>query len=280
MDVAVCAGYPAPAADGKPGTLGLNDGVLNVLGTSSPHPLDVASAFATFAAQGVHHDPYWIKSITRADGTVVVPNRKNPGKRVFDEGVMADATYAMQSVVKQGTATVVRDLGRPAAGKTGTTSGNLSAWFAGFTPQYATVVALYRLDRHGNPIELKPWAGAGSEVTGGSLPARVWTDYMRVILKDKPVQGFPDPVFGGTAFNAAPTPTATPSTAPSQSATSSSPAPTPTPTATPTPTPSEPTPSPTDSSPTPDPSATETKPAPRPTLPGFPRPKPRPSPNP
>ena len=274
MDVAVCAGYPAPAEGGQ-GTLGLNDGILNVLGTSSPHPLDVASAFATFAAQGVRHDPYWIKSISKADGTKVVPERKNTGKRVFDEGVMADATYAMEAVVKQGTATYVRNLGRPAAGKTGTTSGNMSAWFAGFTPQYATVVTLYRLDRHGNPVELEPWAGAGSEVTGGSLPARVWTDYMREILKDEPVEDFPQPVFGGTTVNAAPTPSVTPSSAPSESESPSA-APTPTPTATPTP--SEPTPSPSEPSPTP--SATESEPGPLPTQPGLPRPKPRPRPSP
>jgi membrane peptidoglycan carboxypeptidase len=207
---------------------------------------------------------------------VVVPNRKNAGKRVFDQGVMADATYAMQAVVKEGTATYVRNLGRPAAGKTGTTSDNLSAWFAGFTPQYATVVALYRLDRHGNPVGLVPWAGAGSEVTGGSLPARVWTDYMREVLKDKPVQDFPEPVFGGRAVNAAPTPVVTPSTATPQPTPSISAAPVPTPT--PTPTASEPTPSPTDPSPTPEPSATE--PSPDPSPPGLPRPKPRPSPRP
>jgi membrane peptidoglycan carboxypeptidase len=273
MDVAVCAGYPAP---GENGTAGLNSGLLNVLGTSSPHPIDVASAFATFAAQGVHHDPYWIKSISKADKTVVVPERKNAGKRVFDEGVMADATYAMQAVVKRGTATYVRNLGRPAAGKTGTTSGNLSAWFAGFTPQYATVVTLYRLDRHGNPVKLLPWAGAGHEVVGGNLPARVWTGYMRDVLKGEPVKDFPEPVYGGRAVNAAPTPTATPSADPSESTTSPSAAPTPTPT--PTPTASEPEPSPTD--PTPTPSATETDPAPVPSPPGFPRPKPKPSPKP
>jgi membrane peptidoglycan carboxypeptidase len=273
MDVAVCAGYPAP---GQNGTVGLDTGVLNVLGTSSPHPIDVASAFATFAAQGVHHDPYWIKSITKADKSVVVPERKSTGKRVFDEGVIADATYAMQSVVKQGTATYVRNLGRPVAGKTGTTTNNLSAWFTGFTPQYATVVVLYRLDRHGNPVKLQPWAGAGSEVTGGSLPARVWTAYMRDVLKGEPVKDFPEPVFGGRTLNAAPSPTATPSRTPSESSSSSSEPPSPTPT--PTPTESEPEPSPTE--PTPTPSATEPDPTPFPSPPGFPRPKPRPSPRP
>ena len=65
---------------------------------------------------------------------------------MFDKGVMADATYAC-SVVKQGTATVVSRLDRPVAGKTGTTTDNKAAWFAGFTPQYATVVAMYRIGK-------------------------------------------------------------------------------------------------------------------------------------
>ncbi len=274
LDAAVCAGLPAPGRNGT-GTAGLNKGLNNVLGTSSPHPIDVATAFATFAAKGVRHDTYWIKSIKKADGTVVLPEQKGTGKRVFDEDVVADATYAMQAVVKEGTATQVRKLGRPAAGKTGTSSDNFSAWFAGFTPQYATVVALYRLDKDGNPIELEPWAGAGGEVTGGSLPARVWTDYMGTLLKDEPVEDFPKPTFGGETINPAPSPTPTPSV----SATAPKPSPTAVPS--PTPSPSEPSPSPTEPTPlpTPDPSATESEP-PLPSPPGLPRPKPRPTPTP
>ncbi len=278
LNVAMCAGLPAPAKKGSSeGTPGLNAGLNNVLGTSSPHPIDVATAFATFAAQGVHHDTYWVKSIKKADGSVVVPEQKGTAKRVFHEDVMADATFAMQAVVKRGSATYVRNLDRPAAGKTGTSESNKSAWFAGFTPQYATVVALYRLDDEGNPIELKPWAGAGGEVTGGSLPARVWTDYMDTLLADQPVEDFPKPAYGGETLNPAPSPTVRPS--PSETAT-----PTPTPTAepTPTPSPSEPEPSPTESEPlpTPDPTATETDPS-EPVPPGGnPRPKPRPRPSP
>jgi membrane peptidoglycan carboxypeptidase len=266
--VARCAGYPETAN-------GLNDMPRNVLGSSAPHPLDVARAYATFAAQGVYHDTYWIKSIKKADGTVVVPEHKASGKRVFDEGVVADATYAMQAVVKEGTGTYVRRLDRPVAGKTGTSEENKSAWFAGFTPKYATVVALYRTDKNGNPIALQPWGVLQSPVVGGGYPARVWETYMASILHGKKVEDFPDPVFGGKTLNPAPPPAPSPSTTASPS---SSAAPSPTPT--PAPTASGPEPSPSDSSPTPEPSATETNPQPLPSPPGFPRPKPKPSPKP
>jgi membrane peptidoglycan carboxypeptidase len=268
--VARCAGYPEHAN-------GLDDTPRNVLGSSAPHPLDVARAYATFAAQGVHHDTYWIKSITRNGETVVPEQKGDDGNRVFDKGVMADATYAMQAVVKEGTGTYVSQLGRPVAGKTGTSEANKSAWFAGFTPQYATVVALYRTDRKGNPIALQPWGVLQSPVVGGGYPARVWETYMASFLDGVKVEGFPDPVFGGKTLNPAPAPVVSPSAAPSSSATPSA-APSPTPTATPTP--SGPGPSPSDASPTPQPSATDTNPSPLPSTKGFPHPRPKPSPNP
>ena len=121
----------------------------NVLGTSSPHPIDVARAFATFAAQGVRHDTFVISKVVSAQtGAVIKQHNTDAGaKQVFDSGVMADATYAMQQVVKHGTATVVSRLDRPVAGKTGTITDNKAAWFAGYTPQYATVVAMYRIGK-------------------------------------------------------------------------------------------------------------------------------------
>jgi membrane peptidoglycan carboxypeptidase len=270
-NVAICAGLPGDGA-----TLGLDNGLNNVLGVSSPHPIDMVRAYATLAAGGVHHDTYWIKSIRKAaDGTVVVPEHKATGKRVFDEGVVADATYAMQAVVKKGTGSYVRNLGRPVAGKTGTTEEYRSAWFAGFTPQYATVVVMQKLDKKGNPVSLEPFAGVSGAVYGGTLPARVWTDYMGTLLEDQPVEDFPKPTFGGETVNPAPSPTPTPS------ATTTAPKPSSTAVPTPTPSPSEPTPSPTETTPppTPDPSATETDP-PEPSPPGFPRPRPRPRPSP
>ena len=70
---------------------------------------------------------------------------------------------------------------------------------------------MQKLNKDGNPVSLVPFAGLHGAVYGGTLPARVWTSYMRTILEGTPAKDFPQPVFGGTAVNAAPTPSATPS---------------------------------------------------------------------
>jgi membrane peptidoglycan carboxypeptidase len=261
-DVAICAGYPK-------NTVGLTDNLANVLGTSSPHPVDIAQAYATFAAQGVRHDWFVISKITDSTTGAVVKQHdvQASSQQVFDKGVMADATYAMQAVVEHGTAYTVSRLGRPVAGKTGTTDLNKSALFAGYTPQYATVVAMYKIGKDGRQEELVPWAGAGSQVTGGTLPARVWTAYMGKVLDGVPPADFPEPVFGGQPVNAAPVPSAAPSAAPTIT-TQPAPSPTrpaPSPTAPPSPTPTEPTPTATE--PTPTFSGRPTPSLPGPTLP-------------
>ena len=261
MDVAVCAGYPKTTRD-------LLANPANVLGTSAPHPIDVARAFATFAAQGVRHDTYVISKIVNSENDAVVAlHDPTSGQAVFDPGVMADATAAMQAVVEHGTATTVSRLGRPVAGKTGTTSDNKSAWFAGYTPQYATVVAMYRMGKKGGQSSLEPWAGAGSEVTGGTLPARVWTEYMSSVLQGLPVADFPQPSYGGQSGDTAP------------STSTSVPPPSPTPEA---PQPSAPSPSPSVGQPSPSepaPSPTQT-PGPTATAPPFPTPPSRRRPGP
>jgi membrane peptidoglycan carboxypeptidase len=85
------------------------------------------------------------------------------------------------------------NLGRPAAGKTGTSQNAYSAWFAGYTPNLATAVSIFREDEAGNPIEIGPYGGRG-EITGGSYPTMVWTDYMSGALEamDLPVEEFPE----------------------------------------------------------------------------------------
>ena len=77
-------------------TAGLDDFLSNVLGTASPHPLDMAAAYSTFAAQGVRHTPHIVASVTAAGSDEVVYAGPNEGSRVFDEDVMADTTAALQ----------------------------------------------------------------------------------------------------------------------------------------------------------------------------------------
>jgi membrane peptidoglycan carboxypeptidase len=216
----------------------------------------------------VRHDTYVITKIVSAQSGAVIKqhNASTSQKQVFDPGVIADATYAMQQVVKRGTATTVTRLGRPVAGKTGTTTDNKAAWFAGFTPQYATVVAMYRQGKDGvSVVSLAPWAGAGREVTGGTLPARVWTSYMRKVLDGVPVADFPEPTYGGADAGPDLTQTQTATPVPTTTTTTEAPRATPTPSPTGNPTPT------TSLSPEPTPTST---PSPTRTRPGRPSPSP------
>lgn len=182
VDVAVRAGVPEDTQD-------LLANPANVLGTAAPHPIDMASAYATFAAQGMHHEPFIVREASYLSGGVAYEGAQS-GDRAFEPDVMADATYAMTQVVEAGTATKVRALGRPVAGKTGSSNENLSAWFVGFTPQLATAVAMYQPDEAGNPESITPFGGY-SEITGGTVPTDVWTSYMGVALEGYEIEDFP-----------------------------------------------------------------------------------------
>jgi membrane peptidoglycan carboxypeptidase len=108
---------------------------------------------------------------------------------VFSKDVMADLTYALRAVVTSGSGAAARALGRPAAGKTGTSQSNASAWFSAFTPQLAASVAFFRDDA----TESLAGIGGLTNLTGGSFPARVWTAFMKKALEGQPVLKFPQP---------------------------------------------------------------------------------------
>ena len=111
---------------------------------------------------------------------------------------MADVTYAMQQVTKKGgTAPQVSSIGYPVAGKTGTSSDNKSAWFVGFTRQLVTAVALYQSDDAGNAVSITPFGGY-TEITGGSVPADLWTTYMKQAMAGREKVDFPPPAYVGT----------------------------------------------------------------------------------
>jgi membrane peptidoglycan carboxypeptidase len=110
-------------------------------------------------------------------------------QEVFSKEVMADLTHALKSVVNGGTGSAALGLGRPAAGKTGTSQSNASAWFAGYTPQLSATVALFR----DSASESLNGIGGLTSVTGGSFPARIWTAFMKGALRNEPVMSFPAP---------------------------------------------------------------------------------------
>ena len=158
------------------------------LGPASPHVIDVANAYATFAAQGIKSKPYLVTSVIGSNKGVLYEGKPQT-EEVFSKEVMADVTYALKSVVNGGTGAAALALGRPAAGKTGTSQSNASAWFSGYTPQLAAAVSFFRDDA----TQTLNGIGGLTSVTGGSFPARIWTAFMKGALKGEPVMDFPAP---------------------------------------------------------------------------------------
>ena len=228
---AIAAGIPES-------TPGLGDDPTNVLGTASPHVLDVANAYATIAAQGRRATPYIIKTVTSNAIDVTyqaVPNVVD----AFSRDVAADVIDAMQQVTAAGgTGSRASAVGRPVAGKTGTSEEAKSVWFSGFTPQLSASVAMFK-DVNGVPQPLTDIGGLDG-LTGGSYPLSIWIDFMKGALAGQDKVDFPKRVGIGDdkVHTAAPTPTAPATSVPTS---------TPDPTNSPKP---EPTPSPTNSSPT------------------------------
>ena len=159
-----------------------------VLGTSSPHVIDVANAYATFAAQGIKSKPYLVTQVLGSNKGVLF-EAKPETQEVFSKEVMADLTYALKGVVTGGTGAAALALARPAAGKTGTSQSNASAWFSAYTPQIAASVAFFR----DNATQSLNGIGGMTSLTGGTFPARIWTQFMKGALKGEPIMDFPAP---------------------------------------------------------------------------------------
>jgi membrane peptidoglycan carboxypeptidase len=189
------------------------------LGTCDQKPADMAAAFSTFAAKGESAGWHLIESVRTGKGKRLY-RAKVEKTEALSEGEAADAIHAMRAVVENGTARAAQ-IGRPVAGKTGTTQDNTNAWFNGFVPQLATSVWMgYEVadddgtGKRGIP-PMRNLHGFG-EITGGTLPAKIWHDFMTAALEGVPVEEFPPPVFGGKASGASASTTATPSATPSE----------------------------------------------------------------
>ena len=150
----------------------LRDYCSLVLGTENVTPLELASAYATLAAGGIHCQPATITRITGPAGRVLFDGRPSC-RRVLDPQVAAAAVDILRGVVGPGGTGYRAAIGRPVAGKTGTTTSFADAWFTGFTPQLATSVWV------GDPLRQTPMAGQfnGGPVYGGTFPALIFHDY-------------------------------------------------------------------------------------------------------
>jgi penicillin-binding protein 1A len=146
-------------------------------------PLSMAAAYATFASGGVYAEPYGITTIRDSRGKVVYEHSRKT-RRAFTAEQAGVLNGALQRVIGGGTGRAA-GLGRPAAGKTGTTENNVDAWFVGYVPQVATAVWVgYDPQRPMTDVHQR-------SVTGGSFPAAIFGDLMRAGLADVPVRRLP-----------------------------------------------------------------------------------------
>ncbi|MER0246570.1 transglycosylase domain-containing protein, partial [Streptomyces sp. HSW2009] len=153
------------------------------LGPANASVLDMTGAYATLANHGKHAPYGLVAEITKDGGKVELPDRTP------EQGVARDAadttTAILQSVVQGGTGTAALAADRPAAGKTGTAEEDKAAWFAGYTPDLATVVAVMGQDS--NTGAQKPLYGATGlqRINGGGYPAEIWASYTKKALAGK-----------------------------------------------------------------------------------------------
>ncbi len=239
VSAAVDAGVPVNPKDLQPVP-------VVPLGVASESPLTMANAYATFAAGGERAQTHVVTKVLTRSGHQrfeLTPQTT----RAFSADVVRDVTYALEQVIDHGTGTRAKALDRPAAGKTGTHE-DQTAWFTGYTPQLSASVGFYRLDKNGKRASLD---GVGGMPTffGGTVPAKMWTDFMQVATQGQPKEDFDPPAWIGGRPSRSPTPE--PTTEPTRTAT---PTPTDSPSPTDIPTPTE-TANPTDS-PTPEPTHT------------------------
>jgi penicillin-binding protein 1A len=152
------------------------------LGTSGVSPLDQAAGYATLANAGIHIDPSPIRIVRDSFGTPVLDNSYPQQTEVVSAGTAYIVTSMLQSVINEGTGYPNAQIGRPAAGKTGTTSDYRDAWFVGYTPDLVAAVWIGNDDYH-----------RMNESYGGNIPARIWARFMKAALAKTPKHDFVQP---------------------------------------------------------------------------------------
>ncbi|MGW8488136.1 transglycosylase domain-containing protein [Streptomyces sp. NPDC055886] len=180
-DTAVALGIPADTPD-------LTASPSIALGTANASVLDMAEAYATLADHGRHGRYVLVEKVTKDGAEIELP------ERTTDQAVSREAadttTAVLRSVVEGGTGTAAQAVGRPAVGKTGTAEEDRAAWFAGYTPDLATVVAV--MGQNPDTGAQTPLYGALGlpRVNGGGAPAETWAAYTEAALRSSPAQEF------------------------------------------------------------------------------------------
>jgi penicillin-binding protein 1A len=164
------------------------------LGSGDVTLLELTAAYAGLANQGVRMEPILVRHVTDSQGRLI--EESIPEGREVVNSVAANAlTQMLRGVIDRGTGVAARVLGRPLAGKTGTTNDFSNAWFVGYTPSVVTGV----------------WVGhdrvrsLGPDETGARAALPIWIPVMRAALRDRPVEDFPAPELATATREPAPT---------------------------------------------------------------------------
>ncbi len=175
------------------------DGCSIVLGTDEVSPLAMAAAYATFAARGLYCPPTPVTEVLDSKGAKIDIGEQRC-TQVLEQQVADTVNSVLIGVIDgntRGRTGRGASIGRPAAGKTGTTNGSKAAWFIGYTPQLATAVWLGDPGAPGQPVkDMRQVTINGRyypQVYGGTIPATIWQRTMSAALKDAPVLDFEKP---------------------------------------------------------------------------------------
>lgn len=159
------------------------------LGAAESSPLEMASAYGTFANSGVRIAPTGILRVVDRDGNVLIDNRAPTGSVVLSPAVADNLSSVLSDVVTSGTGKRASLGDRPVAGKTGTTQNYWGAWFVGYTPQLTTAVWM----GHADGLASLYGINGVARVTGGSHPAVAFSEFMRAWHEGREVREFPEP---------------------------------------------------------------------------------------
>jgi len=150
------------------------------LGAADLTPIEHVSAFSVFPDDGIHIEPHFIKRVTSYDGSVLEEARPNVTD-VVPPDVARTMVAMLEEVVQFGTGVRAKELGRPSAGKTGTTNNFTDAWYIGFTPQITASVWVGNDD---------PGQSLGKKETGARAALPIWLEFMQQAMQGMPVEDF------------------------------------------------------------------------------------------
>ncbi|MER5552835.1 transglycosylase domain-containing protein [Streptomyces sp. NPDC002793] len=180
-DTAIALGIPRSTPD-------LTATPSIALGPATASVVDMASAYATLADHGRQRPHTLVARISKNGTELDLPTRTT--RRAISREAADTTTSVLRSVVDGGTGTAAQGAGRPAAGKTGTAEEDKAAWFAGYTPDLATVIAVMGQDPE-TGVQKPLYGALGlARMNGGGAPAQTWAAYTRAALEGSEVQGF------------------------------------------------------------------------------------------